>query len=308
MLTRPTTLFLSDADIAAAVRVDEALDLLAKGFRMDGTDRTPPRARTDHGRPADAAGPSPGRLPGVPAYATREVWASPTPRRVVCLRDLDTAAPLAALDAAAVTAWRDGLVAALATHTLAAPRATTVGFVGVGPHARAAVAGLRHLRRWERIVAVEADPTRVAALPATPLRDPAAVLAASDAVVLEPAAPHPPLRPVDVRAGQHLTVLGPPRPGRRALTRALVTGCRLIVDDVDAAMHRGVLGGAGLNAAHCDGTLGQALRGEVSGPAPADRPSVYAATGLPWQDLVVSWVAYRHAVTTGTGGSLDPVA
>src|SRR5690606_6798181 len=135
VLTTPTTLFLSGADVAAAVRVDEALDLLAEGFRMDGTDRTPPRAGADRRGPADGTGPGPGLLTGVPARTTREAGTFPTPRRVVCLRDLDTGAPLAVLDAVAVTAWRDGLVAALATHTLAAPRATTVGFVGAGPHA-----------------------------------------------------------------------------------------------------------------------------------------------------------------------------
>lgn len=321
MPTEPTTLFLSRADIAAAVPVGEALDLLAEGFRTDGTGGAPPRARADRSGPSHHAGrpagrshqagrggadrSTPGLLSGVPACAARQVGTfpalSPTPREVVHLRDPDTGAPLAVLDAAGVTAWGTGLAAALATHTLAGPRATTLGLVGTGARARAALAGLRHLRRWERIVATDRDPAGAAALPATPLPDVATVLAEADAVVLATSAPRPPLRPADVRPGQHLSSLGGYGRGRWELAPALLTGGRLIVDDVDAAMERGALGSAGLNASHCDGTLGQVLRGEVAAHPPADRPSLYAATGLPWQDLVLSWVVYRRALALGLG-------
>lgn len=66
-----------------------------------------------------------------------------------------------------VTAWRTGLAAALATHTLAAPAATALGFIGTGAQARTTLIGLRHLRQWNRISATDLDSQRAAEFTAT---------------------------------------------------------------------------------------------------------------------------------------------
>lgn len=278
---------LSAADIAETISVPQVLDLLAEGFRTVGV-RTP-RAVAESSSPRARLR---GRLPEIPASTVRiDVRMSGSgARSTVRLHDSTTDALLAVLDGASVTAWRTGLAAALATHTLTDPAVTTLGFIGSGASARAASVGLRHLRRWERIVATDDDP----GLSAESALDATTIVAEAGAVVLA-ATPRPPrLRPTDVRAGRHLTLLGAERTsGWRALS-ALLVGSRLVVDDVDAAMTEGALGAVGLNAGHCDGTLGQVLRGEIAASRP-DQRSVYVAAGLPWQDLAVAWAVYLSA-------------
>ena len=80
MPTEPTTLFLSRADIAAAVPVGEALDLLAEGFRTDGTGGAAPP-----GRGPAPTGPGRATMPDArPDGVTRPGGAAPTGRRQAC--------------------------------------------------------------------------------------------------------------------------------------------------------------------------------------------------------------------------------
>ncbi|HEX5993989.1 MAG TPA: hypothetical protein VFY84_02475 [Jiangellales bacterium] len=306
------TVILSRTDISAAIHVDTVLDLLAEGFRAAGTDPRPLRIRTDLPGPGTATCLMPGLLPGVPAYTVKVNAkfpdASPALRGVVCLHALDTGELLAVLDSASVTAWRTGLAAALATHTLAAPSATTLGLIGAGAQARTTVVGLRHLRQWDRIVAHDLDPARAAGLPAVVAPDAATVARAADVIVLATWSHTPLLFSTQVRPGQHLTSLGSDEPGKLELSADLLTTSRMIVDDIGLALAGGALGSAGLAADHCQGTLGQVLRGEVPAAAQSGRPSVYAPVGLPWQDLALSWAVYQHARTVGTGTEVDLLA
>lgn len=310
--TGRVTLVLSGTDISRAVRIDIVLDQLADGFRMAGADPKPLRVRTKLPGPGTATCLMPGLLPGVPAYTVKVnakfPAASPALRGVVCLHDLDTGELLALLDSATVTAWRTGLAAALATHILAAPSATTLGFIGAGAQARTTLAGLRHLRQWERIVATDLDPARAADLPAAAVPDAAAVAAAADVIVLATWSRTPLLVSADVRPGQHLTSLGADEPGKVELSADLLVTGRVIVDDIGLALEGGALGSAGLSADHCQGTLGQVLRGELPVTEQSDRPSVYTPVGLPWQDLALSWAVYQDALTAGSGTRIDLIA
>ncbi|GIF70636.1 ornithine cyclodeaminase family protein [Asanoa siamensis] len=333
------TVILGRRDITAALDLDVVLAALAAGFRTPATDPTPLRIRTDLPGPGTATCLMPGLLPAVPAYTVKVnakfPTASPALRGVICLHALSDGELLALLDSATVTAWRTGLAAALATHTLAPPEARTLGFIGAGAQAATTLAGLRHLRPWSRIVATDLTPTRAAALlapateppgtatnpdpagalpldptrtatsPATVLSSAPEVAAASDVVVLATWSQTPLLARADVRPGQHLTSLGADEPGKRELATDLLTASRLIVDDIDRSLSGGALGTAGLPAASATGTLGAVLRGELPATAPPTIPSVYSPVGLPWQDLALSWAVYEHALDSGAGTHVD---
>ncbi|REF96849.1 ornithine cyclodeaminase [Asanoa ferruginea] len=303
------TLILGRREIGAAVDLDAVLDLLAAGYRADAAGPAPLRIRTDLPGPGTATCLMPGWLTDVPAYTVKVnakfPAATPALRGVVCLHALADGELLALLDSASVTAWRTGLAAALATHTLAPPRAATLGFVGAGAQAATTLAGLRHLRPWSRIVATDLDPARAAALPAEVSPSAIEVAATADVVVLATWSRTPLLRLADVRPGQHLTSLGADEPGKQELAADLLAASRLIVDDVDLALTGGALGSAGLDATACAGTLGEILRGSLPAAAPPSRPSVYSPVGLPWQDLALSWAVYQHALRAGAGTRVD---
>jgi ornithine cyclodeaminase len=305
------TVVLSGSDIRAAVHLDEMFSVLATGFRTATADPRPVRVRTDLPGPGTATCLMPGLMAGVPAYTVKVNAkfpdASPALRGLVCLHALDTGELLAVLDSASVTAWRTGLAAALATDVLAPPSARTLGFVGAGAQARASLAGLRHLRAWDRIVASDLDPARAAELSADVLPDAATVAREADVVVMATWSRRPLLQVGQVRPGQHVTSLGADEPGKQELSADLLTASRVIVDNVELALTAGALGSAGLDVEHCHGTLGQVLRGETAAAA-IDRPSVYTPVGLPWQDLALSWTVYQRALSTGAGIHVDLLA
>lgn len=116
---------LTRSQIDALINVGDVLTLLREGFQAATTSPTPLRIRTDLPGPGTATCLMPGLLPGIPAYAVKVNAkfpdAVPALRGVVCLHDLHTGELLALADSASLTAWRTGLAAALATHTLAHP-------------------------------------------------------------------------------------------------------------------------------------------------------------------------------------------
>jgi ornithine cyclodeaminase len=306
------TVVLSGSDISAAVHLDEMISVLATGFRTATANPKPLRVRSDLPGAGTATCLMPGLMAGVPAYTVKVnakfPSASPAIRGVVCLHALDTGELLAVLDSASVTKWRTGLAAALATHVLAVPSARTLGFVGAGTQARTSLAGLRHLRQWDRIVATDLDQARAAELSAEVLPDAVTVASEADVVVMATWSRGPLLHTGHVRPGQHVTSLGADEPGKQELSADLLTASRIIVDDVELAITNGALGSAGLNAEDCHGTLGQVLRGDIPAAAATDRPSVYTPVGLPWQDLALSWSVYQRALSAGSGTHVDLLA
>lgn len=213
---------------------------------------------------------------------------------MICLHSLDDGQLLALLDSASVTTWRTGLAAALATHTLASPGVSSIGFV----QARMTWTALRHLRPWTTVVSTDPDPARHIG---DPLPTATAVAGAADVVVLATWSREP---IIDTwRPGQHFTTLGADEPGKVELSRRLLETSRVIVDDPALVATAGALGNVGLDASCAAGTFGDVLRGDV--PAHTGGVSVYAPIGLPWQDLALSWALYRRAIDTGAGLRID---
>ncbi|MEV0610629.1 ornithine cyclodeaminase family protein [Polymorphospora rubra] len=292
---------LTRSRIDALIDIGNVLALLREGFRASTASPAPLRIRTDLPGPGTATCLMPGLLPGVPAYTVKVNAkfpdAIPALRGVVCLHDLHTGELLALADSASLTAWRTGLAAALATHTLAHPDADTLGFIGAGAQARTTLAGLRHLRSWRHTSAYDLNPARARELTPHLAGDARAVAAHSDVVVLATWSRQPVLHGSDTHAGQHLTSLGADEPGKNELSTDLLRSARVIVDDLDLACAAGALGNAGLDADAAAGTLTDVLRGDL--PAhDQSRASVYVPVGLPWQDLALLWWLHQHATAT----------
>jgi alanine dehydrogenase len=310
------TVLIGRSDLERLLDVDACLDALRAGFAADAGAVPPRRFRTDLPGPGTATALMPGLVVGVPAYTVKVnakfPGASPALRGVVCLHDLETGALLALLDSATVTAWRTGLAAALATHTLARPEADAV--IGAGAQADLVLTGLRRLRPIRHLWVHDLDPARAGSFAArhggravrTRARTGGAahVTAASrvrdaDIVVAATWSREPLLDAGDVLPGAHVTSLGADEPGKAELGAGLLRASRVFADDLDLVAEMGALANAGLTRAHAAGTLDEVLRGEVAGRADPAEVTVYAPVGLPWQDLALSWAAYQAAHAAG---------
>jgi ornithine cyclodeaminase/alanine dehydrogenase-like protein (mu-crystallin family) len=317
------TRILTRRDLLALLDPDACVEALRDGFtRSPGTSAaTVPgqRVRTDLPFPGTATALMPGLLPGIDAYTVKVnakfPGARPALRGVICLHSGHDGALLALLDSATVTAWRTGLAAALGTHILAADpfeeagEGVVAGVVGAGAQAELMVLGLRRLRRVRALVVHDLDPARAAAFAdrhsGHQAGSAAEVADRADIVLLATWSRTPLLRLADIRPGRHVTSLGADEPGKRELAGDLLEAALLAVDDRPLAAATGALAAAGLPAEAAQATLGEILRGEHPGRTDPAQRTVYAPVGLPWQDLALSWLAYREAERRGAGLEVD---
>ncbi|TMR01059.1 ornithine cyclodeaminase family protein [Actinomadura soli] len=317
------TLLLTRSDLEALLDPAGCLDALRRGF-MAGEGAAV--ARRVVGRlpgQGTATALLPGLIEEIPAYTVKVnakfPGSRPALRGVVCLHDLGTGELLAQLDSATVTAWRTGLAAALGTHALARPDADAVAVIGAGAQAELVMRGLPELREVRRLTVCDLDAARAAGFAerhgerlglsgdgaVAVAADPRDAVADAGIVVMATWARRPLLHAADVTRGTHLTSLGADEPGKAELSADLLEGARVVVDDVPLAVEMGVLAGAGLDVKHAAGTLRDLLCGQVPGRVKGSEITVYAPVGLPWQDLAVSWAAYRSACATGAGTEFD---
>lgn len=315
------TVLLNRSAVSSLLDPATVLDALRAGFVADSP--VPPlRARTDLPGPGTAVAQLPGLVEGVPAYTVKVnakfPGAVPALRGVVCLHDLADGALLALLDSAAVTAWRTGLAAALATDVLAAPGAGSVAVIGAGAQARVVLQGLSRLRTLTRLTVCDVDRSRAMAfalehedllgVPVEVADTPAKAAALASVVITATWSREPFLDADDLRPGAHVTALGADEPGKAELTADALLAGRTFVDDLGLAVATGALGNAGLGAGAAAATIGQVLRGDRAGRVTPIDVTVYAPVGLPWQDLALAWPVYRAALGAGRYPEIDFLA
>jgi ornithine cyclodeaminase len=310
------TLVLTRGDLESVLEPGACLAALRKGFlEADAVPVPGQRVRTDLPFPGTATALIPGLLPGIEAYTVKVnakfPGARPALRGVICLHSGRDGELLALLDSATVTAWRTGLAAALGTHVLAGP-GDVLGVIGAGAQAELMVRGLAELRPRRALVVHDTEAERATAFAARHGGRTAAsaqeVAATADTVLLATWAREPLLRLSDAREGGHFTSLGADEPGKQELSADLLRAALLVVDDRELAASMGALAAGGLPAAAADATLGDVLRGDHPGRMSAESRTVYAPVGLPWQDLALSWVAYRAAQQEAVGRRVDLLA
>lgn len=312
------TVVLNRSDLLDVLDPVECVRALRDGFAGPPSEVEGQRVRTDLPFPGTATGLLPGLLPGIDAYTVKVnakfPAARPALRGVICLHSGEDGTLLALLDSATVTAWRTGLAAALGTHLLAAEtpgKPAVLGVVGAGTQADLMLRGLRLLRQEAELVVYDTAGERAQAFVDTHggrvAGSASGVAHEADIVLLATWATEPVLGLGEVRAGQHLTTLGADEPGKRELDEELLRHALVVVDDRRLARDMGAL--ATDNAvAESATTLDAVLRGDHPGRTRADQLTVYAPVGLPWQDLAISWLAYRAAVSQDRGRRIDLLA
>ncbi|MEO5877588.1 MAG: ornithine cyclodeaminase family protein [Streptosporangiaceae bacterium] len=313
------TVLLSAGDLRRFLDVEASLEALRQGFSSPHAQSWPPQ-RIRQALPSEGsiAIILPGLLPDIPAYTVKVnakyPGSDPAITGVICLHDLETGRLLALLDSSTVTAWRTGLSAALATHLLALPTATTLGIVGAGAQAALTMRGLTHLRPLKKAVIYDlelsasrrlADAWRDREVDCVVARNLQEVTDTCDMIIAATWSRRPLLRLQDVRPGVHITSLGADEPGKAELDSALLRDARVIVDDADLAVTSGALGTAGLSRETAAATLGQIITRTEPGRIREDQRTVYTPVGLPWQDLALSWTAFQACQTDADSVQFD---
>jgi ornithine cyclodeaminase/alanine dehydrogenase-like protein (mu-crystallin family) len=258
---------------------------------------------------------APGLAADIPAYSVK-VHAKfpqhqPAIQGVIVLHDIGTGHPLAILESTLITAVRTGLAGAIGADVLAKRGHVDVAIIGAGTQGALQLQSLKQVRNISRVAVFDSASGKaeqfasehskrqdLGIYASRSLRD---AVAGADVIVTATWAQSPFLFPGMVKAGAHITTLGPDQPGKCEVDAELMRASIVVCDDRDLAVEMGAVGGAGLGVEAIHAELGEVIAGRKSGRRAAGDITIFASVGLAFQDLVTAWHVYQRAADEGRG-------
>lgn len=311
--------YVTDEEVLRLAPLPKVIELVAEGFRAEaaGTVRNFPVVRELIPEHDGIFGVKSGYLPvtGVLGLKAGGYWLKNPSRHglgghqsTVLLFNPETGQLKGVVAANQITGLRTGAAGAVAARALARPDSTRVAMLGTGVQGEmqlrglAAVFSLTEVKIWS----VDADSVqsflkRTADLPMriVPVTDPAEAVRTADIVVTTTPAFAPVFKAEWLRPGLHINAIGADTKGKQELeTAVLPAATQVVVDSFAQASELGELQHpyrAGLMNAEQVVTLGQVLTGQATGrKSPADI-TIFDATGLIMQDLVLADYIWKTA-------------
>jgi ornithine cyclodeaminase/alanine dehydrogenase-like protein (mu-crystallin family) len=220
---------------------------------------------------------------------------------VLVMFDAHTGAPMAFIDAAAVTALRTAAASAVATRALSRPDSGDLAILGTGEQAdmhlraMALVRTLRRVRIWGRSPEKAmrlADLGRRSGLRTEAVASLREAVLDADLICTTTAAQEPVLYGEWVAPGAHINLVGAAVATAREADDALVARSRFFVDFREAALaqageFRHAVGAGLVNEDHILGEIGEVLDGKLSGRRSDAEITIYKSLGSAAQDLAV---------------------
>ncbi|MEU8481911.1 ornithine cyclodeaminase family protein [Streptomyces sp. NPDC048641] len=239
---------------------------------------------------------------------------------IVMVFDPETGAPLALMDAGAVTAVRTAAVSAVATEALARPDAGDLAVLGSGVQARShleamhLVRPLRRVRVWSR-TSENAEAYRAWAaaeldIEVETVTTPAQALAGADLVCTTTSTKEPVVQAADLAPGVHVNAVGASFVDHRELSAEAVAKASFFVDsresaraesgDLLAPVTEGLVG-----ADHIQAELGEVLLGVHPGRREGSEITVFKSLGLGVQDVMSGFAVAKEAAARGLGQTFE---
>ncbi|MBC2836665.1 ornithine cyclodeaminase family protein [Paragemmobacter straminiformis] len=320
-------LILSEAQARQLVGIDDAIEAVAATFRAmaKGAARNYPVVREGVGLNDAVFGVKAGADVSTPFLGLKAggYWPGNMAKGLgnhqssTLLFDPATGRAAALVSANYLTGIRTGAASALATRALARPEASVLGIIGTGgqsPHQLACTARVRNLTRvhgWDTSAESAArfrETVEALGLDYVAEADPEAVARAADVIITVTPSQKPILQKAWIRPGTHISAMGADTKGKQELDTALVAAARLFVDEAAQSVSIGEFQhafAAGLIGPEALTPLGAVLDGSATGRHAADEVTIFDGTGVALQDLVVAELAWRKALESGAGVTVD---
>jgi alanine dehydrogenase len=290
---------LDPADAVAAVRAC----LIAE---QDGGLAAPPRLRAPLGG-GDLVFTA-GRLAGT-AYGFRAYDTMPASEgdQITVVFDDATGRVAGAVTGAYLGAARTGAIGAVAVDVLARPEAAVLGLIGAGRQAWAQLWAISAVRSLREVRVYGRDPGRRAAfarrageelgLPAAAAPGPREAVDGADIVILATSSSAPVIEAGWVRAGAHVTTLGPKLASAHECPAELAARADLIVTDslpqLDAYPEPFFLDAARARM----GALGAVVAGAGPARTSSDQITLFCSVGLAGTEVAVAAALLRAAAS-----------
>ncbi|MCJ7754350.1 MAG: ornithine cyclodeaminase family protein [Thermoanaerobaculales bacterium] len=238
----------------------------------------------------------------------------------VMIFDPATGAPLALLEAGAITAVRTAAVSALATDRLARRDASTLAILGAGTQARSHIEAMLEVRPIERIRVWSRDveKARVFAgeqsarhgLPVEAAADVDKAVSGADIVCTTTSASEPVFFGHMMTEGMHVNAVGASIPSWRELDTEAVRRSKVFTDrreslENEAGEYIRALETGAIGDDHLQAELGEVLIGSHPGRTSDAEITLFRSLGLAVEDVAAGWLVYQRAVERGVGTRID---
>jgi alanine dehydrogenase len=285
--------------VLAAVDASTAIERTRAAFELHarGEWEMPAKVYLDsppHGdfRAMPARGDGLALLKWVTSFPSNPKRGLPVVAGAVLLSDATSGELLAIIDCRAVTWLRTGAAAAVSARALASKDAETVGIIGCGVNGAWAARCLQAAGYGPGVCAdVRDEPARALAEELEWRVGSRADAASQDVVVTVTPGDTPVILASELRAGQHLAVLGADAHGKAEVEPAALERCRVFCDEWDQASGGGELAGP-VSASRIRredvAQLGDVLTGATEGRRSNEEITLFDSTGLAIQDVAIA--------------------
>jgi len=306
-------LVLSQADVIRLLDIDKLLDSLAGAFVELSAGRTsvPPRiaARTPSG---GLLGAMPGFIAGVleakvvSIFPQNHARGLPSHQGLITLFDPDSGAPVAVMDAIAITAIRTGAAAALAARHLARSDAATLAILGAGVQGRSHLAAFPRARDFKEIRIASRNPEHAQALAAAHPNARAVerfkdAVKGADVVCCCTDAREPVMKYEWLVPGAHVSSVGGTfGPEVDAQT---IGAAHIFVESRDAVRQAPPAGAHELQGIGPESVteIGEVIAGTKPGRTAPDQLTLYKSTGHAVEDAAAALLVYERALAENAG-------
>ena len=228
----------------------------------------------------------------------------------VFLFDAETGKCRAIVGGNLLTALRTAAAAAVSVACLARENARVLGIVGAGHQAAFQLRAVAAQRRFERVVAWNRSPEKLARLGAVARKlglDFEAVSlqelgAQADVIITITSSYAAILADAHVKPGTHIACMGTDTKGKQEVEAALVARASLFTDEVAQSVSLGECQhaiAAGLVAPDAIAMLGAVINRTHPGRQSDDEITLFDGTGVGLQDLAVAATAVQRAIEQG---------
>jgi alanine dehydrogenase len=319
--TTPDVLLLGRREIEELLSMSEALKAVEYSFRLkaEGEAIMPPKLYLNLPQYQGDFRAMPVFIDGsagvkwVSVYPNNWRQNLPSIVATIILCDPNTGYPLAIMDGTYITNVRTGAAGGVAVKYLARRDSSVIGFVGAGTQAKTQLLALSEilpqikevkvfdLNRDTSLKYVKEMEARLS-LNITPVET---IEKATEADIVITTTPSrtPIVKKQHIRPGTHINAIGADAKGKQELEADLLTGARIIVDDIEQASHSGEinvpLSDGVLKVEDIHGTLGEVVLNTKKRREGDEEITVFDSTGLAIQDIICAKLVYEKAKKRG---------
>jgi ornithine cyclodeaminase/alanine dehydrogenase-like protein (mu-crystallin family) len=298
-------LFLSRADVASLLDLDDCIAAVERAFAMLGRGELPPPAIAGvhaaggafHIKAAIAGGRFAAKI------NANFFEAMPRIKGIVMLADASDGTPLAIMDSIEITILRTGAATAVAAKFLARDDARTALICGCGLQGRIQAKALARVRPIERFFALDADASRARAFARDVGAEVVDEVVPADVVVTCTPSRAAFLR--DVAPGTFVAAVGADSEEKSEIAPSLLASSKVVTDVTEQCaaigdLHHAIAAGA-MTRGGVYAELGEIVAGRKPGREREDEVIVFDSTGMALQDVAAASIVYDRAVARGAG-------